>query len=101
MRRLRLFQRDAYISVDYHTRQASICRRRVEPGARPTIEVEQVRGGDEEPLKLELESFLQAAATRTPPPVSGEDGVKALDLAYRVLDAIGQFVRRHEQAREG
>ncbi len=101
MRRLRLFQRDAYLSVDYQTRQGAICRRVLGSGERPTIEVEEVHGGDEEPLKLELEAFLHAIATGTQPVVSGEDGVAALDLAYQVLDAIGTFVQRHEQTREG
>lgn len=94
-RRLRLFQQDAYVSVDYHTRQAVICRRVVRPGEPPKIEVEQVRGGDEEPLKLQLAAFLQAVAAGTPPAVSGEDGAAALTLAHQVLDAIGTFVRRH------
>lgn len=101
MRRLRLFQRDAYLSVDYQTRQGAICRRVAGSGERRTIEVEEVRGGDEEPLKLELESFLHAIETGTQPVVSGEDGVAALDLAYQVLNAIGAFMQRHNEPREG
>ena len=97
-RRLRLFQQDAYVSVDYHTRQGVICRRVVRPGEPPKIEVEQVRGGDEEPLKLQLAAFLQAVAAGTPPIVSGEDGAAALTLAHQVLDAIGTFVRRHTES---
>ena len=62
MRRLRLFQRDNYLSIDFQTRQGMICRREAGTGARPTVEVEQLQGGEEEPLKLQLESFL------TPPP---------------------------------
>ncbi|MEK6617621.1 MAG: Gfo/Idh/MocA family oxidoreductase [Nitrospirota bacterium] len=97
MRKLRLFQRDAYVSVDYQTRQGMICRRVIGRSERPEIEVEQVRGGDEEPLKLQLEAFLRAVVTGTPPPVSGEDGAAALDLAHQVLDAIGDFMRRHTE----
>lgn len=100
MRKLRLFQRDAYVSVDYQTRQGMICRRVMGRSERPEIEVEQVRGGDEEPLKLQLEAFLRAVVTGTPPPVSGEDGAAALDLAHQVLDAIGDFMRRHSEPRE-
>ncbi|MGH7165346.1 MAG: Gfo/Idh/MocA family protein [Nitrospiraceae bacterium] len=95
MRRLRLFQRDAYVSVDYQTRQGIICRRVTGAGQRPTIEVEQVRGGDDEPLKLQLEAFIHAVRTGTPPPVSGEDGAAALELAHQVLEAISAFVQRH------
>ena len=94
MRRLRLFQRDAYVSVDYQNRQAMICRRLPGAEGRPRIEMEQLRGSDEEPLKLQLEAFLHAAAAGTSPLVSGEDGAAALDLAHQVLEAIGTFVQR-------
>ena len=97
MRRLRLFQRDAYVSVDFQTRQGVIFRRMTDQGKKPTIEIEQVRGGEEEPLKLELEAFLQAATTGTPAPVSGEDGTAALELARQVLEAIDVFVSRHDE----
>jgi predicted dehydrogenase len=95
MRKLRLFQRDAYISVDYQARQGIICRRRIGRGGRPEIESEPVQAADEEPLRLQLESFVRAAATGGQPEVSGEDGVAALALAHRVLEAIGAFMRRH------
>jgi len=97
MRRLRLFQRDNYLSIDFQTRQGMICRRSVKTGERPTVEVEQLQGGDEEPLKLQLESFLHAAATNTRPVVSGEDGAAAVDVAHQVLQAIGAFAARHEE----
>jgi predicted dehydrogenase len=100
MRRLRLFQRDAYVSVDFQTRQGVIFRRVTEPGKRPTIDIEQVRGAEDEPLKLELEAFLHSAATGAPVTVSGEDGVAALEVAHQVLQAIEAFVRRHNEAGE-
>ncbi len=101
MRRLRLFQRDAYLSVDFQTRQGMVCRRRIGAGERPVLDTESVKGSEDEPLKLELEAFLVACATGQPPPVTGADGAAALDLAYRVLDAIGTFARRHQDLREG
>ncbi len=97
LRRLRLFQRDAYISVDYQTRQGVICRRETGPGARPAIKAEPVQGSDDEPLRLELEAFVQAVASGTRPVVSGEDGIAALELAYQVLDSIGEFMQRHTE----
>ncbi len=99
MRKLRLFQRDAYISVDYQARQGVIFRRRAGRSGRPEIHSEAVQTVDEEPLKLQLESFLQAAATGAAPLVSGEDGAAALDLAHQVLEAIQTFMQRHEEAR--
>jgi predicted dehydrogenase len=95
MRRLRLFQRDNYLSIDFQTRQGVICRRNAKAGERPTVEVEQLQGGDEEPLKLQLESFLHAAGTGAKPVVSGEDGAAAVGVAHQVLQAIATFASRH------
>ena len=98
MRRLRLFQRDNYLSIDFQTRQGMICRREAGTGVRPSLVIEQLRGSEEEPLKLQLESFLEAVGTGHRPVVSGEDGAAALDLARRVLEAIERFVRRNQEA---
>lgn len=97
MRRLRLFQRDAYLSIDFQTRQGIVCRRSAGPGQKPTVEVQQVQGSEDEPLKLQLESFLHAVGTGTRPVVSGEDGAAALVIAQQVLQAIAGFVERQEQ----
>jgi predicted dehydrogenase len=97
MRRLRLFQRDNYLSIDFQTRQGMICRRNAKAGERPAVEVEQFQGGDEEPLKLQLASFLHAIGTSTRPVVSGEDGAAAVGVAYQVLQAIAAFAARHEE----
>jgi predicted dehydrogenase len=97
MRRLRLFQRDNYLAIDFQTRQGMICRRNTKEGERPTVEVEQLQGGDEEPLKLQLESFLDAASTGTKPVVSGEDGAAAVEVAHQVLEAIAAFAARHKE----
>jgi predicted dehydrogenase len=74
-----------------------ICRREAGSGLKPMIDIEQLQGGEEEPLKLQLESFLTAAATGARPTVSGEDGAAALDLAHQVLKAIDVFVRRNQE----
>ncbi|MEP7150866.1 MAG: Gfo/Idh/MocA family oxidoreductase [Nitrospira sp.] len=96
MRRLRVFQRDRYVSIDFQTRQAVVSRRTQTTGAKPAIDVESYQAGDEEPLRLELDSFIQAVASGSRPLVSGEDGEAALNLAMRVLEAIGQFTQRHQ-----
>src|SRR6185295_15371097 len=101
MRRLRLFQRDNYVSIDFQTRQGMICRRNAKAGERSTIEVEQFQGGDEEPLKLQIVSFLQAVGTGTTPVVSGEDGAAAVEVAHQVLQAIVAFAARHAEGDRG
>ena len=101
MRRLRLFQRDNYLSIDFQTRQGVICRRSAKAGERPTVEAKQLQGGDEEPLKLQLESFLHAVSTGTRPVVSGEEGAAAVEVAHQVLQAVAAFAARHEQGGNG
>ncbi|GMV51263.1 MAG: Myo-inositol 2-dehydrogenase [Nitrospirae bacterium] len=101
MRRLRVFQRDRYVSIDFQTRQAVVSRRVQAGGAKPTIDIEPFQAGNEEPLRLELDSFIRAVSTGSRPVVSGEDGEAALNLAGRVLDAIGQFTQRHAAAEPG
>jgi predicted dehydrogenase len=95
MRRLRLFQRDSYVSIDFQSRHGMISRRSVDPERRPSIELEEFKGSDEEPLKLQLESFRHAVKTSGRPVVSGEDGAAALAVAHEVLKAIQQFAERH------
>jgi len=97
MRKLRLFQRDSYLSVDYQARQAAILRRQFGINQRPEIFMEPAKTIDDEPLKLELEAFLHAIVSKTPPVVSGEDGAAALALAHQVLESIGSFVQRHAE----
>jgi predicted dehydrogenase len=89
IRKMRFFQPRDYIVLDYTTNHASISNLSPPttspwPGVRTTIlEVENV-----EPLRAEIESFLQASASGSPPAVSGEDGRRALALALRTLEQI-------------
>jgi predicted dehydrogenase len=95
MRRLRLFQRDSYLSIDFQTRQGMIGRRSMDQNQKSSIAVQEFKGDDSEPLKLQLESFLQAIRTGARPQVSGEDGAAALTVAHQVLDAMKRFSDRH------
>ena len=96
MRRLRLFQPDQYLSLDFQTHQGMICRRQTKAGERPTVVIEQVQGEDGEPLKLQIESFLEAVRDGKKPVISGEDGAAAVEVAHDVLRAIEAFASRHE-----
>ncbi len=95
MRRFRVFQRDSYVSMDLQSRQGIVGRRSGDRGATPGFAIEEFKGGDEEPLKLQLESFLHAVRTGACPIVSGEDGAAALVVAHQVLAAIDSFVQRN------
>jgi predicted dehydrogenase len=90
VRKVRFFQRDAYVSIDYASQELehwSLARREGRP---PAIEGGKVEVVHEEPLKLELADFARAVRTRTAPLVSGADGRRALALAQRVTDAIAR-----------
>ncbi len=95
MRHMRLFQADGYVSIDFQSRRGVIGRRSVEPGLKPMVAVEEFQAGDDEPLRLQLESFLQAIRAQSCPVVSGENGTAALEVAHRVLSAINAFGQRN------
>jgi predicted dehydrogenase len=89
VRRVRVFQERTYIGCDTVARTLERYRLvRGEDGA-PKIarDVPEVAPG--EPLGNELAAFLEAVRRRSDPPVDGEQGRRAMALAYRVLEAIG------------
>jgi predicted dehydrogenase len=88
LRRLRVFQSRTYIACDTGERKVERFRLAIGPDKRPVIEHDVVPVDDGEPLAIELQAFLHAVATRTPPPIDGLAGRRALELAFRVRDAI-------------
>ena len=90
IRKMRFFQPHDYVAVDYSTRYASISSLIPSQGAtaRPGVNTRRLEIQDVEPLRAEIEAFLQAARDGLPSPVSGEDGRRALALALRALERI-------------
>jgi predicted dehydrogenase len=89
IRKMRFFQPRDYVAVDYTTNHASISN--LAPptiGAWPGVQTSILEVQDIEPLRAEIESFLQAASNGSRPLVSGEDGRRALALALRTLQQI-------------
>jgi predicted dehydrogenase len=88
-RRMRLFQRDAYISIDFSAGSATIARRdAAAAGPVPGIALEQRTLGASDALRLEIEAFLSAIRGERPVAVSGEDGRRALEAALRITAAL-------------
>jgi predicted dehydrogenase len=89
-RKLRIFQDDAYISMDLQQKVLSVIRKRsadAPPGPLPvTIEEQNLEQGDA--LRAEIESFLGCVRSGGRPVVSGEDGLLALETASRITDLI-------------
>jgi predicted dehydrogenase len=83
MRKIRVFQEDAYVSLDYEKQSGQIYKRvdgRIE---RDTVEVAR-----EEPLKSQLASFIECARTGRQPRVSGFQATAALELAVAITKRI-------------
>ncbi len=89
VRKVRFFQPDAYISIDYAAQEVEAWRVVRGNGPRPAIEGGKLPVINEEPLKRELADFVGAVRDRRRPQVTGEDGRRALALAQRITDAIG------------
>jgi predicted dehydrogenase len=94
-RKLRLFQDDAYISIDLQQKVLTIVRKPPAgadvPKGQVLIEERTYDQGDA--LKLEIEAFLQSIRAGTPPVVTGEDGLRALETATRITQMVQDGVQ--------
>lgn len=88
VRKIRFFQRDAYVSVDYAAQEVEVYRLVPRSGQMPAIEGGKVEIPREEPLKRELEDFVGAVRDRREPLVTGAQGRAALALAARVAERM-------------
>jgi predicted dehydrogenase len=89
-RKMRVFQPDTYLVVDYGAHQIRICRR--EPSSRigelPTLAIEERAVGGEDALEEEIRAFLQAVRERSEPIVSGRAGLQALQVAEQIIAGL-------------
>jgi predicted dehydrogenase len=93
VRKVRFFQQHEYISLDYARRDA--LRVRVNrPGPQPDFGFEKLNAPAVEPLRAELEAFLDAVRTRKPPKTDGVSGRASLELAVRVMASIQEHAER-------
>ena len=108
MRKTRIFQRDAYITVDFLDKIAEITRIKDEidetnplsatitlgDGSEKQITFERPEIHPINAIKTELESFYGAIVHNTTPAVTIEDGINVLKLAYRILDAVNASINK-------
>ncbi|MCF8060938.1 MAG: Gfo/Idh/MocA family oxidoreductase [Deltaproteobacteria bacterium] len=93
LRKIRVFQPDAYISVNCARRDLSITRldgRDVLGGESPGVTTRKLTYPDSDPLADQIASFVRAVREGSEPEVSGEDGKQALEVALHIMDQIGQ-----------
>lgn len=89
IRKMRFFQPRDYVVVDYATNYASISNLAPPNNSPwPGVNTNILQVNDVEPLRAELESFLNSISNGQPAAVSGEDGRRALSLALRTLQQI-------------
>ena len=112
VRKVRIFQPDAYISLDYGQRQAFVFRKQagaldlttIDPRSIPDpkafvfeklISVEEIPMEPQDALEQELLAFVHCVATGARPACSGQDARRALELGCRILESIAANLRRH------
>ncbi len=83
MRKIRIFQEDTYISLDYKNAEASVYRK-----IGPQITKENLPIEKEQPLQKELESFIACVINKTTPLVSGPVAREALAVALQIQKQI-------------
>jgi predicted dehydrogenase len=88
-RKIRFFQADTYVAVDYGDRSIRICRRIPSAnGGLPTIDASEQHFSDADPLFDEIEAFVDAVRTRRTPLVDGVTAVRAMEIAERIRAAL-------------
>jgi predicted dehydrogenase len=93
VRKMRFFQQHEYISLDYARRDALRVGVK-KAGPQPEFAFEKLAAPATEPLRAELDAFVEAVRTRREPRTNGQAGRAALELAGRVMASILEHAAR-------
>ncbi len=90
LRKIRIFQSNAYISIDLGANSIGVVRREGLPGEGepPRIQAEQIEFDESDALLAQDRAFAACVRERSEPEVTAEDGYRALDLALRVQESM-------------
>lgn len=91
-RKMRFFQRDTYVSVDFQERTLAVFQKgegEMYPGV-PNITSSQYSLDQQDPLREEIAAFIASVRNHTAPLVPGEDGLRALETAIRIGDLLDE-----------
>lgn len=88
VRKLRFFQPDSYLSIDYAAQEVEGARLIKRDGGKPSIQGGTIPVQRDEPLKRELADFVNAVRERRAPLVDGLAGRRALELATRIAEKM-------------
>jgi predicted dehydrogenase len=99
-RKLRIFQADAYLSIDLQQKLLTVVRRPavIEENAMPKVEMQERSFDPGDALLAEIMAFLDAAERGVPPVVTGEDGLRALETATRIAELVNRGQEADRQA---
>lgn len=92
VRKIRFFQPDSYISIDYAAQEVEGWRLVRQDGARPSIQGGPLPVQKDEPLRVELADFISAVRDKRRPLVDGAAGRVALELATRIAEKMESVV---------
>jgi predicted dehydrogenase len=107
MRKIRLFQKDSYIGIDFLNKKTEIIKLKEEtdlnvfafdietPSGKKTIAMANPLVPEVNAIKLELEEFRDAIKNNTRTVVNEMDGLLAMDVAHQILEKIGHNVISH------
>ena len=89
-RKMRIFEPDSYIGIDFLNRTVTIVRKgKAVPGAElPEIIAATQSYEEVDALEYEISAFVDSVRTGAPPLVTGEDGLKALEAAITITDSL-------------
>ncbi|MBE0575103.1 MAG: Gfo/Idh/MocA family oxidoreductase [Desulfuromonadales bacterium] len=91
MRKMRIFQQDAYISIDFQSRKIAIYRKKTGlnliPGL-PGVTIEERTFDQGDSLQDEINAFVASVRDGNPPVVSGADGKRALEVAMQITGKL-------------
>lgn len=115
MRKIRIFSRDSYCSLDYMERKGILYKKSPElkiqdlpigKGLVSTLagmvnydfqgllKIEKLKLDEYEPLAMEIASFVEAVRERKTPAVTGEDALRAIEAAERVVASVRAHMER-------
>jgi predicted dehydrogenase len=91
-RKIRFFQPDAYLSVDYEARRIQVYHKSPPPvgSTFPVISAELIDLAEGDPLMDEVRAFVASVRTRSAPRVSADDGLRVMELSERIRTAIAK-----------
>jgi predicted dehydrogenase len=89
VRKIRFFQRNTYLSIDYKAQEVEAWRLVAQPAGLPRIDGGKLDVQRDEPLKRELADFIGAVRERRAPGVTGVQGRAALVLANEIVSRMG------------